>query len=179
MTELLIRKAKKGDADAFCRLMDLHMQSIYKVAMAYLKNDEDVADAIQETILACFQKIGTLKQNRYFKTWLIRILINKCKDILQNRSRMVYTDMIPEIPTYEETFERVEWNQVLDLLDEKYRIILLLYYLEGFNTREIGDILNMKESTVKTRLSRGRQKVADVYSQVMHEGNTIYAESRR
>lgn len=65
MTELLIRKAKKGDKDAFCRLMDLQMQSMYKVARAYLKNDEDAADAIQETILSCFQKIGTLEQNRY------------------------------------------------------------------------------------------------------------------
>ncbi len=145
MTELLIRKAKKGDKDAFCRLMDLQMQSMYKVARAYLKNDEDAADAIQETILSCFQKIETLEQNRYFKTWLIRILINKCKDILQAKSLMMYTDSLPETPIYEEDFEMVEWNQVLAPLDEKYRTILLLYYMEGFNTREIGEILNMKE----------------------------------
>ena len=164
MTELLIRKAKKGDKDAFCRLMDLQMQSMYKVARAYLKNDEDAADAIQETILSCFQKIGTLEQNRYFKTWLIRILINKCKDILQAKSLMMYTDSLPETPIYEEDFEMVEWNQVLAPLDEKYRTILLLYYMEGFNTREIGEILNMKEGTVKTRLARGRQKVARAVS---------------
>ena len=82
MTELLIRKAKKGDADAFCRLMELETQNMYKIARAYLKNDEDAADAISDTILTCFEKLHTLQNNRYFKTWLIRILINKCKDII-------------------------------------------------------------------------------------------------
>lgn len=173
MTELLIRKAKKGDKDAFCRLMDLQMQSMYKVARAYLKNDEDAADAIQETILSCFQKIGTLEQNRYFKTWLIRILINKCKDILQTKSLMLYTDSLSETPVYEEDFEMVEWNHVLAPLDEKYRTVLLLYYMEGFNTREIGEILNMKEGTVKTRLARGRQKIAEQYQYKVKES---YAE---
>ncbi|MDO4272523.1 MAG: sigma-70 family RNA polymerase sigma factor [Eubacteriales bacterium] len=170
MTELLIRKAKKGDSDAFCRLMDIQMQSMYKVARAYLKNDEDVADAIQDTILCCFEKLTTLEQNRYFKTWLTRILINKCKDILQSKSRVMYTDSLPETPIYDEDFEAAEWNNVLAPLDEKYRTILLLYYMEGFNTREISEILNLKESTVKSRLQRGRQKVSQEYRYKVKEG---------
>ena len=83
MNEILIRKAKKGDKDAFCRLMDEQMQSMYKIAISYVKNDEDAADAIQDTILSCYENLKSLKYNRYFKTWMIRILINKCKDILQ------------------------------------------------------------------------------------------------
>ncbi|MDO4341035.1 MAG: sigma-70 family RNA polymerase sigma factor [Eubacteriales bacterium] len=169
MTERLLRKAKRGDSDAFCRLMDLHMQSMYKVARAYLNNDEDAADAIQDTILSCFEKLQTLEHNRYFKTWLIRILINKCKDILQNRSRVTYTDTLPETPIYQEDFEAMEWNQVLAPLDEKYRTILLLYYMEGFNTREISEILKMKESTVKSRLQRGRQKISMEYQYKIKE----------
>ena len=138
MTELLIRKAKKGDKDAFCRLMDLQMQSMYKVARAYLKNDEDAADAIQETILSCFQKIGTLEQNRYFKTWLIRILINKCKDILQTKSLMLYTDSLPETPVYEEDFEMVEWNHVLAPLDEKYRKFFFYIIWKDLTQEKLG-----------------------------------------
>lgn len=169
MTERLLRKAKRGDSDAFCKLMDLQMQSMYKVARAYLNNDEDAADAIQDTILSCFEKLQTLEHNRYFKTWLIRILINKCKDILQSRSRVMYTDTLPETPIYEEDFEAMEWNQVLAPLDEKYRTILLLYYMEGFNTREISEILKMKESTVKSRLQRGRQKISMEYQYKIKE----------
>lgn len=169
MTELLIRKAKKGDSDAFCKLMDLQMQSMYKVARSYLRNDEDAADAIQDTILSCYEKLPTLKQNHYFKTWLIRILINKCKDILHAKSYLTYTDNLPETPVYEEDFEAAEWNQVLAPLDEKYRSILLLYYMEGFNTREIGEILNMKESTVKSRLLRGRRQISEQYIYKLRE----------
>ena len=89
MNEVLIRKAKKGDKDAFCRLMDEQMQSMYKIAISCVKNDEDAADAIQDTILSCYENLKSLKYNRYFKTWMIRILINKCKDILQRKNRMI------------------------------------------------------------------------------------------
>lgn len=170
MTEHLLRKAKRGDSDAFCTLMDLQMQSMYKVARSYLKNDDDAADAIQDTILSCYENLPSLKQNRYFKTWLTRILINKCKDILRRQSLILYTDRLPETPIYEEDFEAMEWNQVLVPLNEKYRTILLLYYMEGFNTREISEILDMKESTVKSRLQRGRQKVSQIYQYKVKEG---------
>ena len=95
MNEVLIRKAKKGDKDAFCRLMDENVQSMYKIAAAYLKNDEDVADAIQDTILSCYENLRSLRKNRYFKTWLIRILINKCKDVMQKNKLVTFMDQIP------------------------------------------------------------------------------------
>ena len=74
--ENLVKKAKSGDSGAFAQLIRMNTQSMYKVAWAYLKNDEDVADAIQETILKCYEKLSTLKKDSYFKTWMIRIL--KC-----------------------------------------------------------------------------------------------------
>ena len=170
MNEFLIRKAKKGDKDAFCRLMDEQVQSMYKVASAYLKNDEDVADAIQDTILSCYENLKSLKQNRYFKTWMIRILINKCRDILQRKKQITYTDQMQEMPFYEEEYASKEWAQVLEPLDNKYRLVILLYYMEGFNIREISDILDMKESTVKSRLQRGRKQVAEMYQYKVREG---------
>lgn len=110
MNEVLIRKAKKGDKDAFCRLMDENVQSMYKIAAAYLKNDEDVADAIQDTILSCYENLKSLKQNRYFKTWMIRILINKCKDMIQKKKLVTYTDQMPETPFHEEEYAAMEWG---------------------------------------------------------------------
>ena len=161
--EFLIRRAKKDDKDAFCRLMDEHLQCMYKMASAYLKNDEDVADAIQDTILSYYENLRSLKQNRYFKTWMLRILINKCKDILKQKKQVTYTDQMPETPFYEEEYAAKEWAQMLEPLDNKYRLVILLYYMEGFNIREISDILDMKESTVKSRLQRGRKQVAELY----------------
>ena len=164
MNEVLIRKAKKGDKDAFCRLMDENVQSMYKIAAAYLKNDEDVADAIQDTILSCYENLKSLKQNRYFKTWMIRILINKCKDMIQKKKLVTYT------PFHEEEYAAMEWAQVLETLDSKYRLVVLLYYMEGFSVREISDALDMKESTVKSRLHRGRKQIAEMYGYKVKEG---------
>lgn len=169
MTDHLIRRAKKGDADAFCRLMDMQAQSMYKIARSYLGNDEDAADAIQDTILSCFENLQNLRQNKYFKTWMTRILINKCKDILKRRKKVNFTDRLPETPFYEEDYETAEWNHVLAPLDEKYRTILFLYYLEGFTAKDIAEILDMKESTVKSRLQRGRQKIAQAYQYKVKE----------
>ena len=170
MNEFLIRKAKKGDKGAFCRLMDEQVQCMYKVAFSYLKNDEDAADAIQDTILSCYENLKSLKQNKYVKTWMIRILINKCKDILQRKKQITYTDQMPETPFYEEEYAAKEWAQVLEPLDNKYRLVILLYYMEGFNIREISDILDMKESTVKSRLQRGRKQIAQMYEYKVREG---------
>ena len=84
----LIRKAKDRDPDAFTTLMQQQTKDMYRVAIAILMNDEDAADAIQETILDCWERIGTLRENRYFKTWLTRILINNCYDIRRKRENL-------------------------------------------------------------------------------------------
>ena len=75
--EKLVNMAKRGDTEAFTQLMQSQMQNMYKVARSILSRDEDVADAISDTILVCWEKIDTLKKNRFFRTWMTRILINK------------------------------------------------------------------------------------------------------
>ena len=94
--EQLVRRAKKRDPDAFTELMQLHEKDMYRTASAILPQDADIADAIQETILTVWEKIDTLQKNRYFKTWMIRILINKCKDILRSGRRMICVEELPE-----------------------------------------------------------------------------------
>ncbi len=165
----IIKKAQHGDKQAFSQLVHLHMQTMYKTAWAYLGNDEDAADVIQETILACYEKLDTLRHPRYFKTWLTRILINKCKDFLKLRSRQTLTEIFSE-PSYEENgFHECEWKEVLSCLDEKYRIVLALYYGQRMNVKEIAALLDLKENTVMTRLARAREKLRREY-----EGGIIY-----
>lgn len=158
-----IQKARNGDADAFIALMQSHMQSMYKIARSILKSDEDVADAIQETILSCWEKLDHLKENRYFKTWMIRILINKCNNIWNEKNRYMFGEDLPESPVYDVNFDNAEWNIVMNSLDERYRLIMILYYVEGFKTSEISRMLNIPESTVRTRLARGRNHLAKLY----------------
>lgn len=158
----LIQRAKQKDPDAFEKLIRLYMQSMYKVARAYLSSDEDVADAIQETIITCYQKISNLKNNAYFKTWMIKILMNKCRDILRNKKMLNYSEKPTEQPFSDRRFEELEWKEVIRLLDEKYRLPMILYYVEGFHAREIAQILEMNENTVRTRLKRGREELRNI-----------------
>lgn len=127
------------------------------MAWAYLGNDEDVADAISETVLMCYEKIETLKKDAYFKTWMIRILINQCKDILKHRSRIQSKAEMQESAFEDSGYIDCEWKEVLSCLDEKYRIILLLYYTREMDTREIAELLDISRNTVTTRLARGRE----------------------
>ena len=76
--QALIQRAVSGDSDAFVTLIEAQKVTLYKVARSYLHNDADAADAISETVLACFEKLNTLRQPQYFRTWLVRILIHKC-----------------------------------------------------------------------------------------------------
>ena len=105
----LVKRAKRKDADAFTELMESQMQNMYKVARSILSRDEDVADAISDTILVCWEKIDTLKKNRFFRTWMTRILINKCNDILRAGQRTVFKDEPLEIEYMENEFLNLEW----------------------------------------------------------------------
>lgn len=159
----LIRMAKLRDADAFTQLMQSQMQSMYKTARAILYNEEDAADAISETILACWEKIGQLKQECYFKTWMTRILVNKCNDLLRKQENLTFSEEMPDIPARETGYENMEWIEALNMLDEKYRLVIILYYVEGFRTGEIGEILSLTDSAVRSRLARGREQLAQGY----------------
>lgn len=162
--ELLVRKAKKGDAEAFITLMEENKQSMYKVARGFLSSQEDVADAMAETVLNCYEKIGSLKQNSYFKTWMIRILINNCKDILRKQKRYVPAEEIPEREDVNSRGEMLEFQELIEPLREQDRSIFTLYYVYGMKAKEIAAYMEMKENTVLSRLKRGREALREEMS---------------
>lgn len=160
----LVKRSISGDADAFLELMEKNSLAMYKVARGILDNDEDAADAMQDTILTCFEKIHTLKNPEYFKTWMIRILINECNKIHRHYKNFSRAEELPEVPGQDMSIEEFEFKEMLGMLDESYRIILVLYYVEGFRIADIASILNMNENTVKTRLVRARVQLKQEYT---------------
>ena len=169
------------DTDAFLELMECNTQDMYKVAKAILKNEEDVADAMQETILVCFEKLDTLQHPKYFKTWLIRILINICNDIIrQNQRQYLMSDVYPEMADPNPVTSNLEFIELLNTLDEKYRLIVVLYYVEGFKISEISQLLGMSKNTVKTRLSRARKSLKKEYEEInLVKNNSIQKVAER
>ncbi len=161
MDVLLVKRAQRRDMDAFVDLMEKHKTGLYKVAKSYLSSEEDVADVMQETVLSVYEHIQELKSVSYFKTWMTRILINHCKDLLRQQKRYLVSGQLPE-NTQEAPESDREFYRLVGELPEDYRAVFLLYYGEGFHTREIARILDMNENTVKSKLRRGRDRLKQV-----------------
>lgn len=161
MDALLVKRAQKEDVGAFVELMEKYKTALYKVAKSYLGSEDDIADVMQDTVLAAYEHIKELKNASYFKTWLTRILINQCKDFLRQQKKYVVSDKIAETP-YEMPENNREFYELIKELPEDYRMIFLLYYGEGFKTNEIAQILDVNENTVKSRLRRGRDRLKQV-----------------
>lgn len=161
MDTLLVKRAQKQDMDAFVHLIEKNKTDLYKVAISYLGNEEDVADAMQDTILSAYEHIHELRNPSFFKTWITRILINHCNDFLRQKKRYTVSDEIMRIVDTVPEDDR-EFYALIGELPEDYRMIFLLYYGEEFRTSEIAQILNVNENTVKSRLRRGREKLREI-----------------
>ena len=133
-------------------------QTLYRVARTMLGSEHDCADAAQQAILRAWEQLGTLRNPRYFKTWLTRILINECNAMLRQRQRLApYEPEIAESIPAPAPEDNSDLYAALLALDEKYRLPVVLYYLEGFKTREIAALLGVPEGTVKSRLRTARE----------------------
>lgn len=162
-SEKLVRKAQTGDKEAFITLMEAHKLSMSRTALAILHNDEDTADAVAETVMEAFGHLHALRQPKYFKTWLTRILIYNCYDILRQRRRYVSLDQAPEAIGCEPDDQALDVRESLAVLAENDRLVLTLYYMDDLKVREIAKLLGAKEGTIKTRLKRSRERLRKIY----------------
>ena len=138
-------------------------RSLYRIAVSYLKNDAEAADAVQDALLTAWEKRNTLRQTEYFGAWLTRILINCCKQHLRRRRPTAgLSEQTPAVMP--DTEDGLALRMALEKLDQAYRIPLLLYHLDGYSVTEISRILLLPQGTVKSRLSRARAKLKNLLS---------------
>lgn len=135
--------------------------TLYRVSKTILQNDTDCADAISETIVKAFSQIHTLKQDRYAKTWLIRILMNECYTILRQKKKLVSLEEYTTEAVVEDRADYSELYEAISHLPEKIRTCVILYYMEDFSIKEIALIMEITESAVKNRLARAREKLKE------------------
>ena len=134
-------------------------QTLYRVSKSILGNDQDCEDAINNAILKAYEKLDSLKEEQYFKTWLIRILIHECYQMKRRSKRLVpYEEYVENAPGKEDKLY-TDLYAAIDDLPEDLRIAVTLFYIEGFSIAEIAEMLETRENTVKTRLYRGRNQL--------------------
>lgn len=163
----LVNKAKNGDKEAFCELILIVKDDLYKIAKSRLGNKEDdIFDAIQETIISAYISIGKLKKVLSFKSWIIKILINECNDILKKKSN--YNEISFEENEYENYIsnnaltmqeEKIKFEDLISILNEEEKKIMVLYYINGYNTNEIAKTLDIKPNTIRSKMSRAKAKI--------------------
>ena len=156
----LVQKAIKGDDTAFLSLLDIHKEQLYRMAIVYLKNEEEALEAIQETTYRAYRSIKKLREPSFFSTWLVRILLNVCSNELKAKKK--HHQFIGQEMAYTDHHEQLEIEEALMYIDEPSREIIILKYLRDLPIREIAVICECPQSTVKTRLYRGLQKLREL-----------------
>jgi len=173
----LVRRAQADDKEAFEELVRRHQHRVFAVASGILRRREDVEDIAQQVFVKAYFSLKRFDQRAAFSTWLYKITVNECWDLLRKKkvrplvyeadlseeqARMVQTSgekgsTAPDVSERLEARQRVE--RLLEGLDERDRLMLVLKEVEGFSIEEIAEVLELNSNTVKVRLFRARRRI--------------------
>ncbi len=151
--------------EKFTDLAEQYIDTVFRVALSYLKSRADADDVTQEVFLRLYERNRAFESGEHLKNWLIRVAINQCKKLLRSPWRRTvpiddYANTLPfESPESGEAFRAVM------TMEARYRTVLNLYYYEGYSIREIAGLLGISESTVGTRLARGRDRLRNILTE--------------
>ena len=164
-------ETKKDTLEEFEMLINSVKAKLYKTGMAILKND----DVIQETLISAYKNFDKLNEKKYFSSWITRILINKCYDFLKNRKKITYLneeiERAENIGYYDRYKEESDVERILNLISPDLKLVTVLFYYDEFSVKEIAEMINIPEGTVKSRLARARDKIYDILKK--EEGENI------
>lgn len=147
--------------ELFCQHYEKYKNTVYSVIFNYVQNTEDTADLMQEVFVKLYTTETDFTNEEHMKAWLIRVSSNLCKNHLRSAKVRKIVPLEEDIPFFDKD-ENNDLIRVVFTLPEKYRIPLHLFYYEEYSIKEIGDVLDMPEATVKIRLKRGREKLSKI-----------------
>lgn len=174
----IIEKCKRNNRKAQLQLYNTYCNGMFVVAKRYLKNDAEAEDTVQEAFLKAFTKLDQFSAEVTFGAWLKRIVINKCLDVLKAKKAQFITleethMSIADVSNDDEwlTNDTVTIHEVIDAinnLSDKYKYVVLLYLIEGYDHNEIAEILQISTTASRTQLSRGKRKLQQMLTPKYH-----------
>ncbi|MGD9049119.1 MAG: RNA polymerase sigma factor [Anaerolineae bacterium] len=170
MSELdkLVQRCKQGELEAFARLFRDHEARLYRLAVTVLRNEHDAEDVLQDAYIRIFERIKSFRGNSAFETWMTAILVNACRDRLRRqkvrralpldwlRHQSGGSDVVKEVGS---RIQRQTLWSLVDRLDDKHRLPVILHYHEGWSCGEVANILAVRTSTVYSRLNTARKQL--------------------
>lgn len=163
--EEIIKQARKGNKEAFSKIIKINKEYLYKTAFTYVKDEHKALDILQECIYRSFKGIRKLKEPKYFKTWITRILINCCMDYVNKENKLQYVEYDLNLPSEEVGLskeEKLDLYNALDKLRPEFRSVIILKYFDGLSIKEISEVMNISENTIKSHLSRGKKNLGSI-----------------
>jgi RNA polymerase sigma-70 factor (ECF subfamily) len=139
------------------QIVRTYADMVYRIAYRYVKNSIDTDDVFSEVFLAYFKKERTFESEEHRKAWLIRVTVNCAKDLLGQRVQLqqLYEETLPDLTAYD-TDTYMDLHKAIEQLLPEYREVIKFYYLDDLSVKEIAQILNKNENTIKTQLYRAR-----------------------
>ena len=154
-----VKLAREGSTEAFARLYSTVYEDLYHIALYSLRSSHDAADAVSDTVLDAFCSIKKLRKPEKFRSWIMAILAAKIK----RRQAVYYSadeELGNDLPLSESfSFESVELREAVERLDGDSRLMLSMSVLGGYTSDEISEVCGMKPSTVRSRLTRIKEKL--------------------
>ena len=168
----LVKLAKKGDKPAFDEIIRLCVPDMFRVAISILNNKDDADDAVCEAVVKAYENLHKLNDCKFFKTWIIRILINQANTIYKSRNKVIYLYDMPNEPQYEDAYKlsEDELDAAVSSLSLEFRTVITLYYFQDMRIKEIAGVLQIPQGTVKWRLSKAREKLKEKLSKAPPPG---------
>ncbi|WP_317124891.1 RNA polymerase sigma factor [Winogradskyella eximia] len=165
----IVEKCKQNDRQAQLQLYNQYCNGMLLVALRFVNDTMEAEDIVQEAFIKAFSKLEQYKAEVSFGAWLKRIVINRCIDVLKSKRQRLVELEDYHINVFEENHEN-EWTVedhisletvklAIEALPEKYKYVVMLYLMEGYDHQEISEILNISEVASRTQLSRGKQKL--------------------
>jgi RNA polymerase sigma-70 factor (ECF subfamily) len=170
--EDLVGRFLAGDQQAFVALVERHQTRVYNVALRVLGDPEDARDATQDAFVSMLRKLSQFRGEAAFTTWLHRVTVNSCYDILRKRRRQPMLRLVSDEDDYmpetgppvadhaDATVDSIDVSRALQLIPEEYRMTLVLADIEDLPYEEIARVLDVPVGTVKSRVHRGRIALA-------------------
>ena len=160
----IINIRKKGlvkeiSKEEFVKLIDENKLSMYKLAKSILKNDSQAEDALSESILKAYKNKDKIKDVNNFKPWIMKILANECYNLIRKNKRFELIDNLESLNLIHMDKSSNNLKEIVEKLNKEYSSVIVLYYYEDMSIKQISDILNIPEGTVKSRLSRAKSKL--------------------
>lgn len=163
----IIDRCKEGDRNAQKELYHLYFRAMFNTAQRITNDEDDAADVLQDSFISAFRNLGQYRGESSFGAWLKRIVINKSLNLIRKRQNMMDVDKMDmsdepfyeweDVPDHSMTVKGIQ--SAIGMLPDGFRNVLTLYLFEGYDHKEIGEILGISESTSKSQYNRAKKKI--------------------